>query len=99
VHGTTLTSARCPRENRSATQRSDRQEEFLFYNQKEFDMSTDFSYQKKGFDTEPASSNGIQESIYPNEHEINITDGGEFMDDAIRMKDQPFGEIKTKENE
>jgi hypothetical protein len=33
----------------------------------------------------------IQLSTYPYLHEINITDGCEFLDDAIRMKDQPLG--------
>jgi len=47
----------------------------------------------------PYSSEGIRESIYPNHREINITDGGEFLDDAIRMKDQPFGETTGKEKE
>jgi hypothetical protein len=42
---------------------------------------------------------GIRENIYPYHHEINITDGGEFLDDAIRMKDQPLGETTEKENE
>jgi hypothetical protein len=45
------------------------------------------------------SEEGIQESIYPNHHEVNITDGGEFLDDAIRMKDQLLGEANTIENE
>jgi hypothetical protein len=47
----------------------------------------------------PYPSAGIPESIYPDHHEINITDGGEFLDDAIRMKDQPFGETTEKEKE
>lgn len=42
---------------------------------------------------------GIKENIYPYHHEINITDGGEFLDDAIRMKDQPLGETTAKGNE
>ena len=45
------------------------------------------------------SADGIQVSIYPNQDEINIADGGEFMDDAIRMKDQPFGETTAKGKE
>jgi hypothetical protein len=31
--------------------------------------------------------------------EVNITDGGEFLDDTIRVKDQPLGETNIKENE
>lgn len=42
----------------------------------------------------------VQESIYSNRHhEFNITDGGEFLDDALRMKDQPFCETNLKEDE
>jgi hypothetical protein len=37
-------------------------------------------------------------SIYPYQHEVNITDGGEFLDDAIRMEDQPFGKPNVNEN-
>ena len=31
------------------------------------------------------------DNIYPYPHEVNITDGSEFLDDAIRTKDQPLG--------
>ena len=41
----------------------------------------------------------VQESIYSHQHEINITDGGEFLDDGIRMKDQPFCESNVDEDE
>jgi hypothetical protein len=44
-------------------------------------------------------SEGIQESIHPYQHEINITDGGEFLDDAIRTIDQPLGETTVQKNE
>ena len=37
-----------------------------------------------------------RETIPPNNHEINITEGGEFLDDAIRMKDQPLEEASEK---
>jgi hypothetical protein len=53
--------------------------------------------QKEDRNIEPSLSEGIQESIYPYQHEINITDGCEFLDDAIRMKDQPFGETTVQE--
>jgi hypothetical protein len=33
------------------------------------------------------SEKGIEESIRPFHHEVNITEGGEFLDDAIRMVD------------
>jgi hypothetical protein len=45
------------------------------------------------------SSEGIQESIHIYPHEINITEGGEFLDDAIRTKDQPLGETTVKQND
>jgi len=57
-------------------------------------------FPKKGVpDNQPATGEEIQEIIYPNHDEENITDGGEFLDDAIRMKDQPLGETNAKENE
>jgi len=44
-----------------------------------------------------ASEQGIEESIPPNHHEINITEGGEFLDDAIRLEDdQPIEETVKK---
>jgi hypothetical protein len=48
---------------------------------------------------EQASSEENHEIVHPFPHEVNITDGGEFLDDGIRMKDQPFEEhsVKTKE--
>jgi hypothetical protein len=33
------------------------------------------------------------------EQEVNTSEGGEFLDDGIRMKDQPLGETNTKEKE
>jgi len=35
------------------------------------------------------SSEERQESIHPYQHEINIMEGSEFLDDAIRTEDQP----------
>jgi hypothetical protein len=40
-----------------------------------------------------------QESILTSEHEINITEGSEFLDDRIRMKDQPFCETTPMEDQ
>ena len=62
-------------------------------------MNTILLYPKKDTGDEQTSSEKIQESTNPYGHEVNITDGGEFLDDGIRMKDQPFGEITTEENE
>ena len=42
------------------------------------------------------SGEEMQESINPEHHEVNIADGAEFLDDGIRMKDQPL--IYTEEN-
>jgi hypothetical protein len=61
-------------------------------------MDTIFLSKKKDPGNERGLPEGIQESIYPYHHEVNITDGGEFLDDAIRMKDQPLGETKDREN-
>ena len=33
------------------------------------------------------SEKGTEESIPPFHHEVNITEGGEFLDDAIRTED------------
>jgi hypothetical protein len=63
-------------------------------------MNTIPSSQKNGDpNIEMTSSEEIQESIYPYRREVNITDGGEFLDDAIRMKDQPLAETSVEENE
>ena len=47
----------------------------------------------------PAPSEEIPDPLYTYEHEVNINDGGEFLDDAIRMKDQPYRETNAGENE
>ena len=48
---------------------------------------------------EPASPEEIQEIVHPFPDEMNITEGSEFLDDVIRMHDQPYGETTVKENE
>ena len=48
---------------------------------------------------DPTSKERIEESNLPFDHEVNITDGGEFIDDAIRMKDQPLEETSLKKSE
>jgi len=55
--------------------------------------------QKEDSNAQLSSSDGVEESIKPLDLEINITEGGEFLDDAIRMKDQPFEETTEKGNE
>jgi len=59
-------------------------------------MHTNIIPQKEDPAKELTLTEGIQESIYPDLHEINITEGSEFLDDAIRMKEQPFGEQTAK---
>jgi hypothetical protein len=45
-------------------------------------------------------SENIQKIIDPNPHELNTSEGGEFLDDAIRTEDQSFGNtIKNKTEE
>ena len=55
-------------------------------------MNTAFSAQPRDSRTGHIPEAEVQESIYPDHHEGNITDGAEFLDDAIRMKDQPLEE-------
>jgi hypothetical protein len=62
-------------------------------------MKTISSSQKEDPNIGMTLSEETKEIIDPYQHKINITDGGEFLDDAIRMKDQPFGETAVKENE
>ena len=61
-------------------------------------MNTILPTQEVDLDKERILSEGIQESIYPDHHETNIADGSEFLDDAIRMKEQPFEETIGNEN-
>ena len=48
---------------------------------------------------EKTKSEEIRETIHTYPHEINIADGGEFLDDGIRMKDEPYGETAGKEKD
>ena len=50
-------------------------------------------------DKGPAPADGIPEPLYPYEHDVNTSDGSEFLDDAIRMKEQPLVETIKKEKE
>lgn len=62
-------------------------------------MSTIPFPRKADVGNEQASTEEAHEIVNPFPNEVNITDGGEFLDDGIRMKDQPFGETTVKENE
>jgi hypothetical protein len=54
---------------------------------------------KKGVPgNEYTSGAEIKESIHPKYQEENVTDGSEFLDDAIRTKDQLLSETNAKEN-
>ena len=65
-------------------------------------MNTNPSSQRREANVE-LTSEEVQESIYPirypHHHEFNAVDGSEFLDDALRMKDQPFGEATGKKDE
>lgn len=61
-------------------------------------MNTIISSQQDDPDNKQPSAEGIQESIYSFYHEVNITDGGEFLDDAIRMTDQPLANTTVRES-
>jgi hypothetical protein len=53
-------------------------------------MNKIFFHEKSDPGNNRHSNEEVQESIYPNHHELNITDGGEFLDDGTRMKEQPL---------
>jgi len=72
---------------------------YNFCTTKKFNMNPIHSTKKDNPGGQQISSEQIQESIHSYPHEINITDGSEFLDDGIRMKDQPFGETTAKENQ
>jgi len=67
----------------------------------------DMEPNKKKMDMEPANAHRKgnseeemeQEIIEQFSHDANITEGGEFLDDAIRMKDQSLGEATVKGDE
>jgi hypothetical protein len=59
-------------------------------------MITTPSSQKRDTTIELTSLEEIRKEIHTNRDEVNITDGGEFLDDAIRTKDQPLGELTVK---
>ncbi|MET0635847.1 MAG: hypothetical protein ABWZ25_07450 [Chitinophagaceae bacterium] len=50
-------------------------------------------------DKAPTQSEEYQESIYPLIYEKNISDGGEFLDDALRMKEQLLGSSGKQQNQ
>ena len=60
-------------------------------------MNTITSPQKGDSDNQRILTEGFQEGIYLYHHDINITDGSEFLDDFLRMTDQPFDAFNPKE--
>lgn len=59
-------------------------------------MNTIYSPQQADPGNGRRSEKEIQETVTPHQHEINITDGSEFLDDSLRMKDQPLDETGEK---
>ena len=62
-------------------------------------MNTMSSAPKQHADSDQVKEEEIQESIHLHHLEVNITDGAEYCDDAIRMHEQPLGETTLKEDE
>lgn len=56
------------------------------------------SSQKENTDKDKAPEKP-HDVVPPYPHEINIADGGEFLDDGIRTKEQPFGGPGAEEQE
>ena len=79
--------ARCPAKNRSATQWNDRQLMLLFQNNENSNMDTIYSPVNGDLGNNPSSGKEVERTIPQDFHEKNITEGGEFLDDAIRMED------------
>jgi hypothetical protein len=47
----------------------------------------------------PVSGEEISQPLHTYEQEVNTTEGSEYLDDALRMKEQPFAQSDTGENE
>lgn len=56
-----------------------------------FFLSDPFERKQRAHQDEPVIV-AVQESLH------NITEGGEFLDDAIRMQEQPFMDSHTEES-
>ena len=50
-------------------------------------MHTDPSIKTGDLGIEPTSLDGAEKSIQPVNHETNVTEGSEFLNDALRMDD------------
>lgn len=62
-------------------------------------MTKDPLSQNRDKRSDMSADEGIQEGLYPFQHDPNITEGGEFLDDAIRTRDQPLCSNTLEENE
>jgi len=62
-------------------------------------MKTDPRSQKRDSNNMSTSNEDIRESVMHFHSESNTSDGSEFLDDAIRMKDQPLEEPSNNENQ
>jgi len=70
-----------------------------YHNKKVQQMNTTPSQQKLDPADAKASSEEDQDNTHFHHHEVNTMEGSEFLDDAIRMKDQPLEEISLQKNE
>ena len=58
-----------------------------------------FFHQKQDPGNNQLPSDEVLENIHVSPEEFHITDGGEFLDDALRMKEQPFAGKEVNEEE
>jgi len=58
-----------------------------------------FFPKKQPVEDKSLRGNKDEKKPIPYEHEEHIADGGEFLDDGIRMKEQPFRSTDKKEEE
>jgi hypothetical protein len=55
-------------------------------------------FPKRKDPAEEQAAEETRESIISWQHEVNTNEGSEFLDDAIRTKDQPLGETTAIEH-
>ena len=61
-------------------------------------MNSIFSSHQRDPKIKEPVAEGTQQQVISYEHEENIEEGSEFLDDAIRMEDQPLGDtVEEKE--
>jgi len=62
-------------------------------------MNSFFSSHKTDPKIKEPTAEGTHEEVIPYEHEENTEEGSEFLDDAIRMEEQPLGNTGVSDNE